>query len=150
MCRTSTQRIRTNTNVEYHLLLYYFNCKGRATGAGTLAVSPMSGTERENVASPKTSCGEREIQSPRAHRPIRDLFPLPGEMTFVQQKETDADGGGEREKEEGAAAARRKGNLRFCCPLLLLLFFLSCFSCFAVDGGGGRFNLPVAADAAGR
>ena len=58
-------------------------------------------------------------------------------MTFVQQKETD--GGGEREKEEGAAAARRKGNLRFCCPLLLLLFFLSCFSCFAVDGGG-RFN----------
>ena len=124
-------------------------CKGRATGAGTLSVSPMSGTERENVASPKTSCGEREIQSPRAHRPIRDLFPLPGEMTFVQQKETD--GGGEREKEEGAAAARRKGNLRFCCPLLLLLlFFLSCFSCFAVGGGGGRFNLPVAADAAGR
>ena len=82
---------------------------------------------------------------PAPRRPIRDLFPLPGEMTFVQQKETD--GGGEREKEEGAAAARRKGNLRFCCPLLLLLFFLSCFSCFAV-GGGGRFNLPVAADAA--
>ena len=83
---------------------------------------------------------------PAPRRPLRDLFPLPGEMTFVQQKETD--GGGEREKEEGAAAARRKGNLRFCCPLLLLLFFLSCFSCFAV--GGGRFNLPVAADAAER
>ena len=41
---------------------------------------------------------------PAPRRPIRDLFPLPGEMTFVQQKETD--GGGEREKEEGAAAAR--------------------------------------------
>ena len=62
---------------------------------------------------------------PAPRRPIRDLFPLPGEMTFVQQKETD--GGGEREKEEGAAAARRKGNLRFCCPLLLLLSFFPAF-----------------------
>ena len=95
---------------------------------------------------------------PAPRRPIRDLFPLPGEMTFVQQKETD--GGGEREKrvrrQRGARAiyvfAARSSSYSSFFPAFLVLLSTAaadsiCRSLLTRRGGDASLGLDGMRDA---